>query len=78
TPHPRLVTTPCMANNLIPINPPESTSPETLALEDTALVRKPACESTRCEQRDEKNIEYNPSATACNAKSVGCWRIENA
>jgi hypothetical protein len=48
-----------------------STSPETLALEDTALVRKPACESTRYEQSDEKNFEHNPSATACNAMDGG-------
>ncbi|MFN9416539.1 MAG: hypothetical protein ACK578_03465 [Pirellula sp.] len=67
-----------MANNMIPSNLRTTTSPETLALEDTALVRKPACKSTRCEQRDEENIEYNLSATACNAKDVGCWRIENA
>ncbi|MFN9642367.1 MAG: hypothetical protein ACK56W_20465, partial [Pirellula sp.] len=44
---------------------------------DTGLVRKPACESTRRQQSDEQNIEYNPSATACNGKSVGCWRMEN-
>jgi hypothetical protein len=67
-----------MANNLIPINHPESTSPETLPLEDTAFVRKPACELARRGQSDEQNIEYNPSATACNATSVGCWRMENA
>jgi hypothetical protein len=63
---------------MIPSNYRTSTSPETLALEDTAFVRKPACESTRCEQSDEKNIEDNPSATACKAKDVGCWRMENA
>ncbi|MFN9421130.1 MAG: hypothetical protein ACK578_27070 [Pirellula sp.] len=72
------MTTACNANNLIPINPPESTSPETLLLEDPVLARKPACESTRREQNDEQNIEHNPSATACNAKDVGCWWIENA
>ncbi|MFN9413668.1 MAG: hypothetical protein ACK57V_14975 [Pirellula sp.] len=57
-----------MANNLIPDNYRTSTSPETPPLEDTALVRKPACESTRREQSDEENIEYNPSATACNVR----------
>ncbi|MFN9414537.1 MAG: hypothetical protein ACK56W_24555 [Pirellula sp.] len=67
-----------MASNMTPDNLRTSTSPETLALEDTALARKPACESTRCEQSDEENIEYNLSATACNARMVGCWRIENA
>jgi hypothetical protein len=65
-------------NNMIPDNYRTSTSPETLALEDTALPRKPACESARRGQSDEKNIECNLSATACNAKSVGCWRMENA
>ncbi|MCY3012056.1 MAG: hypothetical protein NTY42_19830 [Planctomycetota bacterium] len=63
---------------MIPINHRLSTSPESLVLEDTALARKPACESTRREQSDEENIGYNPSATACNARTVGCWQIENA
>jgi hypothetical protein len=67
-----------MASNMTPDIQRTTTSPETLPLEDTALVRKPACESTRCEQSDEKNIEDNPSATACKAKDVGCWRMENA
>ncbi|MFN9643157.1 MAG: hypothetical protein ACK56W_24440 [Pirellula sp.] len=67
-----------MANNMIPSNLRTTTSPETLALEDTALARKPACESTRREQSGEQNIEHNPSATACNGTSVGCWRMENA
>jgi hypothetical protein len=55
-------------NNMIPDNLRTTTSPETLPLEDTVLPRKPACESTRCEQSDEKKIEYNPSATACNGR----------
>jgi hypothetical protein len=49
-----------MANNMIPSNHRTSTSPEALPLEDTALVRKPACESTRREQSDEQNIEHTP------------------
>ncbi|MFN7891958.1 MAG: hypothetical protein ACK5OC_16820 [Pirellula sp.] len=65
-------------NNMIPDNLRTSTSHQTLPLEDTALARKPACKSTRREQSDEQNIEYNPSATACNAKDDGCWRIDNA
>jgi hypothetical protein len=64
-----------MANNMTPDNHRTSTSPETLPLEDPALVRKPACESTRREQSDEKNIEYNPSATACNA--MDGWILAN-
>jgi hypothetical protein len=53
--------------NMTPDIQRTSTSPETLPLEDPALPRKPACESNRCGQSDEENIEYNPSATACNA-----------
>jgi hypothetical protein len=53
---------------MIPSNHRTSTSPETLLLEDTALVRKPACESTRSEQSDEQNKTFDLSATACNAK----------
>jgi hypothetical protein len=67
-----LVTTPCNANNMTPDIQRTSTSPETLPLGDTALPRKPACESTRRKQSDEKNIENNLSATACKAKDVGC------
>ncbi|MFN7446768.1 MAG: hypothetical protein ACK5RF_00565 [Pirellula sp.] len=67
-----------MANNMNPDNHTTSTSPETRSLEGTALPRKPACKSTRRKQSDEKNIEYNPSATACNVTSIGYWRMENA
>ncbi|MFN7892435.1 MAG: hypothetical protein ACK5OC_19210 [Pirellula sp.] len=63
---------------MTPDNYRTSTSPEMPPLEDTVLARKPACESTRREQNDEQNIEYTPSATACNGTSVGYWRIENA
>jgi hypothetical protein len=55
-----------------------STSPETLPLEGTAFVQKPACELARRGQSDDGNVEYNLSATACNARMVGCWRMENA
>ena len=78
TPHPRFVTTSCIANDMIPDIHRTTTSPETRPLEDTASGRKPACESTRCGQSDEQNIGINPSATACNARIVGCWRMENA
>ncbi|MFN9640727.1 MAG: hypothetical protein ACK56W_11995, partial [Pirellula sp.] len=60
TPHPRLVTTPCNANNLIPDNYRTSSSTETLPLEDTALARKPACESTRRKQNDEQTSNTTP------------------
>jgi hypothetical protein len=56
---------------MTPDNQRTPTSPETLPLEDTALPRKPACKSNRCEQSDEKNFEHNPSATACNAMDGG-------
>ncbi|MFN7447202.1 MAG: hypothetical protein ACK56W_13885 [Pirellula sp.] len=60
---------------MIPDNQRASTSPETLPLEDTAFVRKPACELARRGQSDEENIEYNPSATACNA--MDGWMLAN-
>jgi hypothetical protein len=60
---------------MTPDNQRTPTSPETLPLEDTALPRKPACESTRREQSDEENIEYNLSATACNA--MDGWILAN-
>lgn len=33
-------------------------------------------DSTQAKRR--ANFEHNPSATACNARMVGCWRMENA
>ena len=76
TPHPRLVTTPCMANNMTPDIQRTTTSPETLQLEDTGLVRKPACESTQRRQNDEQTSNTTPVQRLAMRRmlDVGGWK----
>ncbi|MFN7447543.1 MAG: hypothetical protein ACK5RF_04620 [Pirellula sp.] len=65
-----------MASNMTPDNQRPSTSPETLPLEDTALARKPACESTQRLQNDEQTSNTNSVQRLAMRRmlDVGGWK----